>query len=180
MLIDTFLTKLHKSWESLKVDLISEAESSLFKKKVIKFSSPTSIPLKKQPGIYLFFIKAKRDLPFEEFVTLWKGSTPKAYSSKIKKSKLTVLKKGKWYPLYIGKSEKVLSRITEHCYQAAEKKTYGLKLRHRAEIIDVADFSVGSYELNITGSFKNYLFQFVMTNLERELRTKHQPLLGKQ
>lgn len=180
MLLDPFLGILNKNWELIKTDLIRNAETALNNQTKIIFSPPSTISVRKVPGIYLFFIHPKRDIPYEEFIQLWKGNTHKGHSSKIKKSKIKVLEKNKSYPLYIGKSEELLSRVSEHCFQPIDKTTYSLKLSHRQEIIEVADFSFGSYELNMKASFNNYLFQYVLVNLERELRSRHLPLIGKQ
>lgn len=180
MQLDFFLRDLNKNWESIKTDLIIQAEQSLFNQTPIIFSPRSTISIRKTPGIYLFFIKPKCALPYERFISLWNGKTQKGNSSKIIKSKIKILEKDKSYPLYIGKSEELLSRVNEHCFQPIEKTTYSLKLCHRHEIIEVADFSFGYYELNMQESFKNHLYQFVLVNLERELRLIHKPLIGKQ
>ena len=180
MLLDPFLVELNKNWELIKPDLIRNARTELNNQTRIVFSPPSIISIRKVPGIYLFFIHPKRDMTYDEFIQLWKGQTHKGNSSKIKKSKIKVLEKGKPYPLYIGKSEELLSRVSEHCFQPIDKTTYSLKLLHRQEIIEAADFSFGSYELNMQESYNNYLFQFVLVNLERELRSILNPLVGKQ
>lgn len=180
MKLDPFLTELDKNWESIKPSLIAKSESELFRTTPISFNPPSTISIRKVPGIYLFFIEPTIDLTHAEFIERWRGKEKKGNSSKIKKTKLKILEKGKTYPLYIGKSEELLSRVSEHCFQPIDKTTYSLKMSHRAEIIEVAKFSFGVYELNMEGTFKNHLFQFVLVNLERELRNIYHPLIGKQ
>ncbi len=180
MKVDPFLSELNKNWEKIKPELLKKAETSVFIRTDILFKPDYTFSINKKPGIYLFFIKPKEDLTYEDFITRWKGAAQKMHSGRINKKKIKVLEKDKWHPLYIGKSEELLSRVTEHCFQPIDKTTYSLKMSHRKEIIEVADFSFGSYELNMTESFPNYLFQFLLVNIERELRARHKPLIGKQ
>lgn len=78
-----------------------------------------------------------------------------------------------WLPIYIGKNKGIYSRIREHIDLCPTKNTYALKLRHRANLLDL-EFRVSIIEINV----KNY--DFIVPHIERSLREIYHPLIRKQ
>jgi len=87
-----------------------------------------------------------------------------------------------WHPFYLGKAENIHKRINEHCLQEKHKKTFSLKLKHRQYLLENSKLSVSAFTLNnleLKFNDKSAL-QFVLTNLEKEMRKKINPWIGKQ
>ena len=75
--------------------------------------------------------------------------------------------------MYIGKSKKISSRIHQHIYKEIEKTTFALKLNAREhtkkEIFKLSVIKIPS---------ENY--DWIVPTLERSLRDKINPIIGKQ
>ena len=131
------------------------------------FSSTT------KEGIYIFYIQKKSLDKFEE---KW-GNKIERYSPKIIKDRIkhhqehSNLKE--WIPLYIGKSEKVKSRIEEHITKKKESTTSSMKLRER-EKFDNDNFAVKIIPLETNH------YGFVSHYVESVLRDKVKPIVGKK
>ena len=80
---------------------------------------------------------------------------------------------GQWLQIYIGKSKNVYKRISEHIDLSAEKKTYAMKLKYRTNLSGM-EFRISIIEINV----KNY--DIIVLYIERSLRNKYNPLIGKQ
>lgn len=78
-----------------------------------------------------------------------------------------------WMPLYIGKSKKVGSRVGEHLSLPLEARTFALKIRSRPNM-SPRRFRLHTIPLNI----QNY--DLIAPSIERELRDRLNPLVGKQ
>jgi hypothetical protein len=78
-----------------------------------------------------------------------------------------------WMPLYIGKSKKVGTRIAEHLNLPLEARTFALKIRSRPNMSH-RRFRLHTIPLNV----QNY--DLIAPSLERELRDRLNPIVGKQ
>jgi translation elongation factor EF-G len=179
-----FFNDFSESWKNVKCDWKKEVLAALeSQNRTIDFNSETKkiegIP--NTFGIYLFQIKPKQDISWKEFEKLWKldqknlVKTPQLIIDKNKHNKA-----GEWHPLYIGKSEKLIDRISEHCYQGADKTTYSLKLSHRKSLLSNAEISYNYYSVGTEKEYNKAVLQFVITNLESEIRKEIKPWIGKQ
>lgn len=78
-----------------------------------------------------------------------------------------------WIPLYLGKSKKISSRIHQHIFKEMEKTTFALKLYARENIKDE------TYKLSII-EIQNENYDFIIPFVEKKLRDKINPIIGKQ
>lgn len=78
-----------------------------------------------------------------------------------------------WMPMYLGKSKNVSKRIIEHVTLGRPVSTYAMKLKMRNNP-RFLDWRLSVIELQV----KNY--EFVVNSLERLLRDRLNPLIGKQ
>lgn len=135
-------------------------------------------------GVYLFELdidslypnKIQRKTKIKHFAEDWKKKKDDSFfSSSIIKSRQKLYEDfdEKWLPLYIGKCQKLNKRIIEHIDLSPKKNTYAMKLRHRSNLIG-AQFRVSVIELDV----KNY--DFIVPHIERTLREKYNPIVGKQ
>ena len=131
-------------------------------------------------GLYL--IEIKNDFTHEVFKDwaddfCFRWTDPeyvKRWVSKPKKMRLAKHQELKdWIPLYIGKSKKIKDRILEHIYLKLDQPTTGLKLKVR-ENMQNETFRI-SY-INIPT--QNY--DWVMPKLEKILRDRLNPIIGRQ
>lgn len=78
-----------------------------------------------------------------------------------------------WMPLYLGKSKNIGKRVLEHIHLSLHKRTYALKLKARPAMaarvfrLHCAKVDVHNYDV-------------IVTELERALRNRWHPLIGKQ
>lgn len=140
---------------------------------------------KKCWGVYAFFITGKVPLSdFNKFNSLWLADrteegkqlhSPAAISSRFRE-----FKNDGWNCLYVGKSENLCGRISQHIHQSTAYTTYGLKLSQRGSLLN--DFSLGySYFIiksNPAGNPDG--LRCITVTLERRLREKLLPIIGKQ
>lgn len=177
---EKFLTEINTLWESQKTNLIDEAQNHLLSNNInVNFNTKIdSFP--NDFGIYLFFFKPKKGFIINNLQNVWELDSGLKYTPKLYPSKFKPDGKKEWHPFYIGKAEKLYNRINEHCFQESNKTTYGLKLIHRKNLLENADISFNYYPIpNPCGKDKAAI-QFLMTNLERSLREKLSPWIGKQ
>jgi hypothetical protein len=78
-----------------------------------------------------------------------------------------------WMPLYIGKSKTVGTRVIEHLRLPLEARTFALKILSRPNMRD-RQFRLSAIQLNV----QNY--DLIAPVLERELRDRLNPIVGKQ
>jgi hypothetical protein len=138
-----------------------------------------------QKGLYLFELNldsvklknANNSDKIENFANNW--STEKLstfYASKIvdiRMKKQLSCPPDQWLPVYIGKSEDLDKRIKEHINKPPASKTYAMKLNHRTSMHGL-EFRVTKIVLNIDN------YDFIVPYLERVLRDKYLPIVGKQ
>lgn len=78
-----------------------------------------------------------------------------------------------WIPLYLGKAKNVANRVWQHLHLPLEQPTTALKLKHRLNMTEHR-FRLSTIRVDV----KNY--DLVLPQLERALRDKHNPILGRQ
>lgn len=141
-----------------------------------------SIPWHEMNCQGLYLIEIKNDFKYDIF-TDWANDFCKRWGderyvkrwvSNPKKMRLSKHQGlNEWIPLYIGKSRKIKDRIHEHIHLKLEQPTTGLKLKVRDnmqnEIFRVSFINIPT---------ENY--EWVMSNLERILRDRINPIIGRQ
>lgn len=186
--LSDFLYQLNTNWKALLPNLIKEAKKAFETKILIDFKNQSFLNLNEVPnsfGIYLIEVFPKENFSGSDFLKNWKSyqgidkiKCPNISSSFNTKENV----KNKWNNFYIGKSENLKKRVNEHCFHELNCTTYSLKLKTRSELIETCNFSLAYYELKNIDPFLNNkeIVQFVITNLERELRKEIKPWVGKQ
>lgn len=166
-------------------DLLSniDSEVDLIKKELVanKKSIHSFVRGKNVPGVYVFFIKPKLKITIYDFEDKWTDKKIINYP-KIVRSRFQVStqEKKEIYTLYVGKSEKVDSRINEHLTHTSKITTYGLKLIDRLDLIEDYDLYYSRYEMKELVGLDSSITQFVITRVESKLRGKMNPWVGKQ
>lgn len=139
---------------------------------------------KKVQGVYFFELNIESELlkgsksytKIKNFAHEWsKKQHNSFFSSSVIKSRLNakVNFNDKWLPLYLGKSKDISKRINEHIHLSPDKNTYSMKLKHRTNL-EGLEFRISILPINV----KNY--DFIVPHIERILREKHSPIIGKQ
>jgi hypothetical protein len=183
MIADTFIKGLQEDWAVIMPKVKKEAIKVLTTKFVeIDFKKGHLEDIPNDFGIYLFQIYPSKNFDFDGFRQNWRTKKPPDYSPNISKSRIEFNAPEVWKSFYIGKAEKLSNRINEHCFQEKEKTTYGLKLMHRTELLGQAKFRYSYYKITDDKELHKdkHAIQFVMTNLEREIRNEINPWIGKQ
>ena len=154
----------------------------LSKKRIDSYDIPNTF------GIYVFYLK--RELIFEDyekFSDLWNEDGYTYYPKAIKKNFGECKLVNGFIPFYVGKAEKINTRIKEHLTLEKNKTTYSLKLNERKNI-KREDFEVGYWSLDneINGThfpdktIEKQVKQIIITIIEQEIRKQLKPLVGKQ
>lgn len=78
-----------------------------------------------------------------------------------------------WIPLYIGKSKNISKRVWEHIHLGLQQPTFALKLKHREHLLNDT-FRLSTVRIDV----ENYYW--IMPVLERSLRDKVNPIVGRQ
>lgn len=177
--LKTTISNIDSLWRDVNKEVIIENIISNINKNRLAIETKTdSIPNKF--GIYIFFIKPK--LSYSSVDNLkkeWILNEFKNYPKIIKNRFESNSKQGDWYIFYIGKSEKIKTRISEHLTHSKDHPTYGLKLSERTNFKSKNEIQVG-YWLFPDEKISNEVKQFFITNLEKLLREKLNPWIGKQ
>lgn len=128
-----------------------------------------------------FFIKPKSKLDIYKFEDIWLDKNiikyPKVVRSRFESSTAT---EKEYYTLYLGKSEKVASRINEHIYHTSKVTTYGLKLNDRKKFLKNNEIYFSKFEIEELATADPSIIQFVITRIESKLRVRMNPWVGKQ
>lgn len=172
-LIDDYRRKLENKNNCIEFSLSDSKES--IRRKINKIPQKTC-------GVYFFQIKCAKDISQDtwskEFIDKWDkpnlvhhfiATTKKKRISKHEADKVTDL-----IPLYIGKCKNINKRVNEHLFLDESNSTYSMKLLlHKKEFAhSVIRITYCKIEV------KNY--EVVMSRVERQLREKLQPIVGKQ
>lgn len=133
-------------------------------------------------GIYLFTIDMSLFSNFNELEELWLGGeNPPLYTPKVIKknyNKCNAIQPG-LIPLYLGKTEKLQTRLDNHINGKWDSKTYSLKLKQRSNI-DIKHIQLAYYKVGFDNEICPEIKQLYLTTLEQKLRKKLFPLVGKQ
>lgn len=133
-------------------------------------------------GIYLFTIDMSLFSNFNELEELWLGGeNPPLYTPKVIKknyNKCNAIQPG-LIPLYLGKTEKLQTRLDNHINGKRDSKTYSLKLKQRKNI-DLKQIQLAYYKVGFDNEICPEIKQLYLTTLEQKLRKKLFPLVGKQ
>ncbi len=134
----------------------------------------------KYPGIYL--IEIKNDNEFNSFESWIENFKIKWHDEKYLKKFVPNVKEKRifahkelndWIPIYIGKSKNIGGRVFEHIYKELEKTTFALKLLARENLYNET-FRLSTICINV----KNY--DVIVPEIEKEMRNRINPILGKQ
>jgi len=197
--INQFTSSILAIWNKLNVhELKTDVVSQL--SDVVHINNGPYKHCKNLPGIYCFSYVGE-SLDFGEFNQRYSNSSnndyktskayPNCYQDAIENKSIILnnLKEAKCF--YIGKNEKVKSRIIQHIGEnGGSKSTYGLHLNRLKESQRELYNSlyVGCYhlppevieQLTGNGSHGKYITQQLITYLETELRKELSPMVGKQ
>jgi len=131
-------------------------------------------------GLYLIEIKNDSRYEFfkdwsKDFCERWTDPQyVKKWVSNPKKMRLSKHKDLKtWVPLYIGKSMKIKDRVFEHIYLKLDQPTTGLKLNVR-ENMHGETFRISYINIPTVN------YDWVMPTLEKILRDRLNPIIGRQ
>ena len=138
---------------------------------------------KKSWGVYVFYITPENTITtYEDLNNLWQNKEDqRLHSPKAIKGRFEILNSGKQCCLYVGKSENLVSRISQHIHQKTKHTTYGLKLSKHDTLSQHCGFSYSYYVIkeNPPIKYKDSM-KCLLVTLERHLRNKLEPLIGKQ
>ncbi|MUV04599.1 hypothetical protein GN157_12855 [Flavobacterium rakeshii] len=148
------------------------------------FDNTTFFSQVKKKGVYLFELNLdsdrlsgkKRETKIKNFAEDWsKKKHDSFFSSSVIKKRLSMYEKfdKQWLPLYIGKNKDIYKRILEHINLSTDKNTYAMKLKHRKNLHGL-QFRVSVIEIDVIN------YDFIVPHIERILREKYHPLIGKQ
>jgi len=133
-------------------------------------------------GIYIFYIKPTKVYTYESLCEDWIQLSYDKYPKVIKKrfNQYPSIDKETWYPFYIGKCENLGKRMHEHINHRDKTSTYSLKLNGRKNFN--SNNLTYSYWLlpDEAMSCPDEIKQFLLTQLEQQLRQELKPWIGKQ
>jgi len=188
MNIETLLNTIQKSCD----DFISQNSESILKqiesnKKTIdnnflKFKIENID--KNSWGVYVFYINPTKTIStYADLKNLWEtdSNDKRLYSPKVIKGKFKTLNAGQSTCFYVGKSEDLEHRISQHIHQKTKYTTYGLKISEHDRLHTDNTFSYSYFILKVkpTDNIKDGM-KCLLVTLERHLRNKLKPLIGKQ
>lgn len=131
-------------------------------------------------GLYLVEIKNNTNHnTFKEWITafqiLWEDSKYKyKFVPNIKKMRIrTHSELTDYIPMYIGKSKKIKGRVYDHIFKDINKNTFALKLKAR-ENIKNETFRLSFLKIDTNN------YDWIVPVIERTLRNKINPIIGKQ
>lgn len=131
-------------------------------------------------GLYLIEIKNNtKHNTFKEWITdfqiLWEDRNYKyKFVPNIKKMRIrTHSELTDYIPMYIGKSKRIKGRVYEHIFKDINKTTFALKLKAR-ENIKNETFRLSFLRVDTNN------YDWIVPVIERTLRNKINPIIGKQ
>ncbi|QNM84583.1 GIY-YIG nuclease family protein [Polaribacter pectinis] len=188
--LENKLQELSNIWKNIEIHL----EESNFFKEIIKrlndnqqtIANFNQLEITNTFGIYIFYIKPLKNYDFKSLEEDWKKiGLEKGYIKfpQIVKSRFDFhlpIKTSEKYVFYIGKSETLGNRIKEHITHEKNASTYGLKLKDRT-FFTSENMSFSYWELppELKSDHKE-INQFLITQIEKKLRGKLNPWIGKQ
>lgn len=135
-------------------------------------------------GVYVFYSNPKMSIAnYEDLNNLWQTNKDdkRLHSPMAIKGRFKSLTKGELACMYVGKSEDLLKRISQHIHQTTKYTTYGLKISEHDRLHGDFIFSYSYFVIKNKPSekYKDGMKCLIVT-LEKHLREKLRPLFGKQ
>ncbi|MCL7765065.1 hypothetical protein MPF19_16700 [Polaribacter sp. Z014] len=184
--ISNQIIQLDIAWKNIQENIVSEQNLDSIKNKLKEKQSSIDeinfINIKNTFGIYIFYIKPKEAYTLKTLTKNWTQNGYNNYPKIVQKrfNKYNQIKIDTEYVFYIGKSEKLGARIKEHITHKGKTATYSLKLEGRASF-NKENISFSYWELPIElANCTKEIKQFIITQIETELRNKLNPWIGKQ
>lgn len=139
---------------------------------------------KKSWGVYVFYINPQKTIStYEDLNNLWQTDMDdkRLHSPKVIKSKFKTLAVGQPTCFYVGKSEDLAGRIRQHIHQRTKYTTYGLKIseHNRLHLDNTFAYSYFVIKTKPADQIKDGM-KCLLVTLERHLRNRLKPLIGKQ
>ena len=132
------------------------------------------------PGLYLLEIKNNGAYSsffewIDNFKAEWENTEYiRRFTPNLKKVRIKAHENlSDWIPIYIGKSKNIKNRIHEHIYLELEKTTFALKLMARRNLKNET-FRLNTIKIEV----ENY--DAIVPRIEGQLRTRINPIIGKQ
>lgn len=166
--------EIEKFAESLKFKIVQEFTFSKIKEDLI------TKEMKELDSQGIYFLEIYKGKDFENLKEWKVNFSEKWKKDKINKSPTIAANRlrelsefNEWIPFYLGKSEKIQKRITEHLTLEKEKSTYALKLNSRESLIK------NRFRLSVIQIDTKH-YDLIMHKIEQVLRNKYKPIVGKQ
>lgn len=135
-------------------------------------------------GIYVFYINPKKVIStYDDLNNLWETNLDdkRLHSPKVIKSKFKTLNIGQSTCFYVGKSENLKNRISQHIHQRTKYTTYGLKISEHNRLHSDNTFEYSYFVIRVNPDIKvKDAMKCLLVTLERHLREQLKPLIGKQ
>lgn len=150
-----------------------------------KFSEIGDLDIEKNSwGVYVFYIEPKEPIEtYERLCELWitDSKDNKLMSPKPIKGRFNLIGCDTPACFYLGKSENLRHRISQHIHQKTAASTYGLKLSAHDRLHENNLFSYSYCTLKVNPGKEYYeSMKFLLVTLESHLRRDLKPLIGKQ
>ncbi len=184
--IVSFLKKFEKLWAETKIIIdnnhTTKCIQNHFQNHQLPISNFRYESLKNKYGIYIFYIKPSKVYTYESLCEDWIQFNYDKYPKVIKRrfNHYIPIDKERWYPFYIGKSENLGKRLNEHINHNDKISTYSLKLNGRKKF-NPNNIKYSYWNLpDEVKSCPKEIKQFLLTQLEHQLRQELKPWVGRQ
>ena len=171
--MDKQLTSIFETFEELASQVELEVVGDLKNEMIIREQV--------YPGIYLIEIKKSAEhSAFDQWITWFKGEWDhERYAKKFvpttKKKRISGhVELKEWMPVYLGKSKRIASRVIEHVHLELEKPTFAMKFGARGDFFTSNTFRLSTAHIDIAH------YDLIMPMVERSLRRRLNPIVGKQ
>lgn len=139
---------------------------------------------KKSWSVYVFYINPQKTISsYDDLNNLWQTNFEDKLiqSPRVIKGKFKTLTSGQSACFYVGKSEDLKSRISQHIHQRTMPSTYGLKIseHNRLHMDNTFEYSFFVLKVNPSKQITDGM-KCLLVTLERHLRENLKPLIGKQ
>jgi hypothetical protein len=139
---------------------------------------------RKSWGVYVFYINPQKTIAtYDDLNKLWQTdlNDKPLQSPKVIKGKFKTLSSGQPACFYVGKSEDLTSRISQHIHQSTKPSTYGLKISEHNRLHSDNTFGYSYFVIKVNPSDQIIDgMKCLLVTLERHLRDRLKPLIGKQ
>lgn len=180
------LIALDATWKELKTSIVSEDNLKTIINQLVTEQQPITeenyTALTSDFGVYVFYIKPTKPYTLKTLLKDWEETEYRNFPKVVKTrfSNYSVINTDEIYPFYIGKSEKLASRIKQHITHNGKTSTYSLKLNGR-DFFNAENITFSYWKLPVElKECSNEIKQFFITQIENALREKLNPWIGKQ